>query len=374
MRITAFLKGLIREAGLSAINQRAASIITAGVVMASVLAVLLTTGRTVGAEHAVLSSIDSASIRTVIYTIEGQPIPANTVQKVAAIEQVDWVAGFGIVQETKNQYNPDSKTVFTRDVYTTDFAPFGITKITQSDLQNVPVGSQRAYVSEAAKKDLGLPEVGGGILDSSGMVYPVAGTLIMPTFLEFTPSQALIPRPMTAEQKIFQLVVTVENPEDLALVTKTVYTMLDVSENTKVKVRSGEEAGKLRAVVEDSMSGYSRQLVLGVLAVMTLLEMAILYGFVLLRRKDFGRRRALGASRPLIVALVLTQTALLAIFGATIGVVVSTVISLATQSPLPPPDFTIATWVLVVGSGIISALIPAIVASRRDPITELRVP
>lgn len=56
----------------------------------------------------------------------------------------------------------------------------------------------------------------------------------------------------------------------------------------------------------------------------------------------YGRRRALGASRPLIAALVLAQSACVVVPGAV--------------------------------TGALAALVPAVIAARRDPLAELRVP
>ena len=52
-------RAIIREAADSAWSQRVASVIFMVIVAAMCSSVLLTTGRTVGAEDAVLSSIDS---------------------------------------------------------------------------------------------------------------------------------------------------------------------------------------------------------------------------------------------------------------------------------------------------------------------------
>jgi putative ABC transport system permease protein len=99
-----------------------------------------------------------------------------------------------------------------------------------------------------------------------------------------------------------------------------------------------------------------------------------LTGLVTLRRKDFGRRRALGAPRSLIILLVLTQTAGLALTGVIIGSGVATVVLFAGGDPLPGIAFTGAIAVLAMAVSLGAALVPAIIASRRDPITELRVP
>lgn len=94
----------------------------------------------------------------------------------------------------------------------------------------------------------------------------------------------------------------------------------------------------------------------------------------MLRRNDFGRRRALGASQGLIVGLLLTQVSLLSAAVASIRCAVAAIGLAATGDPLPGPDFFAAVAALAVAVGAIAAAIPAVAAARRDPLTELRVP
>lgn len=100
----------------------------------------------------------------------------------------------------------------------------------------------------------------------------------------------------------------------------------------------------------------------------------LLYGLVMMRRNDFGRRRALGATRGFIVRLLLTQTGLLAVAGVLLDLVAAVVVLVASGDPLPGPAFMVAIGVLALAATLLAALIPALVVSRREPINELRVP
>ncbi|GGR30650.1 ABC transporter permease [Agromyces mediolanus] len=92
------------------------------------------------------------------------------------------------------------------------------------------------------------------------------------------------------------------------------------------------------------------------------------------RRHGRGRRRALGASRRLIVRLLLIQTLILALTGALIGTTVSVLVLELGSDPLPPPAYLFSVGVLSVAVAVLASVIPAIVASRREPVAELRVP
>lgn len=150
--------------------------------------------------------------------------------------------------------------------------------------------------------------------------------------------------------------------------------MLAVDDPNKVAVQTSESLAQLRGMIKSQLGSSSRALVLGLLSITALLVAGILYGLVMMRRKDFGRRRALGATRGYIVTLLMAQTALLALVGAGVGFAISLLLALVFGDPLPHPAFVGALAVLAVVSALIAALAPAIVASRREPIRELRVP
>ena len=88
----------------------------------------------------------------------------------------------------------------------------------------------------------------------------------------------------------------------------------------------------------------------------TAITLVIVWGFVLSRRKDLGRRRALGATRATIIALVVGQVALTAALASAIGALLCTATLALLNTPTPP------------------ASLPAIFAANRDPLHELRVP
>jgi putative ABC transport system permease protein len=153
-----------------------------------------------------------------------------------------------------------------------------------------------------------------------------------------------------------------------------VQSVLAVDDPTKIKVTTSESLATLRALVQGQLGSFGRSLVIVIFALTAVLVAAILYGLVMLRRRDFGRRRALGASRGLIVGLLLTQTAFLSLIGASAGTVIALISLKVTGDPLPGLEFLIALDVLAIVVGVLAALVPAIVASRRDPLKELRVP
>ncbi len=137
-------------------------------------------------------------------------------------------------------------------------------------------------------------------------------------------------------------------------------------------VQTSENLATLRALIEGQLGGYGHALTLGILTLTAILVGAILYGIVMLRRKDFGRRRALGASRTLIIGLLLTQTALLAAAGAIMGSAVAHATLVITGDPQPGWEYTLGVATLATTIGIAAALIPR--PRRRTPRTHPRTP
>lgn len=83
---------------------------------------------------------------------------------------------------------------------------------------------------------------------------------------------------------------------------------------------------------------------------------------------------ALGASRGFIIALLLSQTLFLALIGVVLGAASAIATFASTSGLLPNPSFVAAIGVLAAATAVLASVLPAIVAARRQPITELRVP
>ena len=94
----------------------------------------------------------------------------------------------------------------------------------------------------------------------------------------------------------------------------------------------------------------------------------------MMRRRDYGRRRALGASQRLIVGLVLLQSAVLAVIGSLLGALASFVTLQTMASPQPGLPYYAAVCTLAVAISVLASVLPAAWAARREPAHELRVP
>ena len=197
----------------------------------------------------------------------------------------------------------------------------------------------------------------------------------MPDFIETLQPLLVVPQPPEASSDpVNVLIVVAERPDLVSPVADAVLSVLAVDDPSLVTVQTSETLAQLRAIVEGQLGSFGRGLVLVMLALTGMLVATILFSLVMMRRKDFGRRRALGASQGLIVGLLLIQILALSIVGVLAGSVISVIALMASGDPLPGPAFFAAIGILAIATALLAAILPAIAAANREPIKELRVP
>lgn len=225
MNVPGFVLAVRREALAGALAQRVATAVTACMVAGMCLVVLLTTGRTVATEQAVLRSFDSLDTRTVTLVAEPRAaLDSSFLARVAGIDQVSL-----------------------RDR-----------------------GSHPARVP------------GGG--ENRGSRLPTQhGALI------------LVPEVVAGDEPV-TIVVVADDANHVGSVVAALRAVLGVADPSSVSIATSDNVAALRSVVEGELGAQSRQLVLLVFGATAALVSLILFGLVLLRRRDFGRRRALGAN------------------------------------------------------------------------------
>jgi putative ABC transport system permease protein len=168
--------------------------------------------------------------------------------------------------------------------------------------------------------------------------------------------------------------VLASSPDQVGAVADAALSVLDPDDPTSVGVQTSEALAQVRAAVRGELGRYGRQLVTMVLAAGLVLVALTLYGAVTGRRRDFGRRRALGASRSAIVTLVCLQTLVVALLGALAGTLIGAALIWRWTNTISDPSFAGAVATLAVIAATLAAIPPALVAAYRDPVRILRVP
>jgi putative ABC transport system permease protein len=359
---------VIREALRAAVAQRVASVVCLVIVAGMCATVVLTSGRTAATESAVLATIDSAGTRAI--TVRAEPsagLDSTVVDRLAGVRGIDWMVALGPATDTVNSAVPGGERVPLRTAWGSDVLDLAAPA-------RSPVAGA-TWASQAALDALGMLQPAGSLTPvDGGATLPVVGRVR--TDERLTGLEPLVLRPAGPDEvgAVAVLVVITRTASDVAAVTATVQSVLDITDPSRVTVTTSEDLADLRAVVSGQLGGSGRSLVLIVLGASAVLVAAILHGLVLLRRKDDGRRRALGATRALVLALVLAQTAAPAAVGAVAGTGGAALVLALRDQPVPAPSYLLALAVLAVGVAVLAALAPAVSAARRDPLTELRVP
>lgn len=369
---------LLREGVKIARSQPVASLVTALVVALVCGVILSTTGQSAAAEARVLRGIDDAGTRfVVVEDSEGEGrIFASSVTRVAALSDVEWVLGLSPVLDVRNAALGDASTPVPARVFYGQLP------------HQVRLGGRRpepgdALVGRQARRDLRLIRAAGGVSDPS-LDAAIVGSFSARSPLDFLDRSVLIaPSPPDAGAKsdegtrerplIQSLYVMVSDVHRVDAVTTLLRQVIE-SETSGYSVRAPAELVEIRAVVADELGASSRRLLLAVLGIGLLIIAVTLTGAVSQRRRDFGRRRALGATRSAIIVLVLTQTAAASLVGASVGVAGGLVAVWQLAGSLPSGTFVLGVTVLAVLAALVAALPPAGLAATRDPVQILRVP
>ena len=360
------LAGLWSEAIRMALATPIASAVTGIVIAGVVVSILLTTGQTVRAERDVLARIDDAGTRTIVAVDPERRahLDAGAVDRIAALSTVERVIGLGYAVDARNAaIGPAATPVALRSFRGS---------LDGIDVDGRPPRPGEALVGIAAIGKAGL-ELPVGALEVDGTQLAVVGSFDADEPFEELDGTLLAP-PWRDDDPLRSVHVVVTSPGAVAQTRAAVAMLLGAEDPTAVAFETSQVLADVRAAVQGELGRFSRRLVLGVLAGGLVFVGLVVYGSVTFRRQDFGRRRALGASRGTIVALIAAQYLSVAVVGAGVGVVAAGVVVVRWTGALPDPAFTGAIVILTLLATAAATLVPALVAAYRDPVRVLRVP
>lgn len=345
-------------------GQLVASVLTFVMVAVMALAALVTSGRAAAAEDAVLAQIDSQGTRTIVVRGRsgGDLLPAALVTQIARVGQVESVVG---LSESTSVNTPSAPRATATGLRTMVLPEAG------AEASDVVRGSQQTLLA------LGLVDGQGVVTDDVGREYLVTRAGDLPEAVRDL--EPLLVRQVDAVEvdpalALTTLVVVADAPEHVAALSATLVDLIAAPDLRELTMDTSQTLAAVRLAVAGELSTYSRTTALLVLTGAGAMVSAVLGALVVLRRRDYGRRRALGATRGLIVALLELQTAMTAAAGALAGTAGALGV-LALQDATPPPAaYCVAVGILAVLAAALGALPPALFAATRQPITELRMP
>lgn len=337
------------------------------VVLAMVTGILTSAGRSDAAASAILDRIDTASARSVVIADPSAQagLSGDSVAALQALSGIDWVLGLGPAQDLRNAAVPSGDPVPMRAVSGDIGAALGL------DLEQLPDGA--ALASSAGAARLGLSQGVGAARTAEQSEVVIAGTYTPPGWLDPLRESVILsaPNPPGTLAFIIVLATSIETVPQLITAARAVIVAEDPN---LVSVVGSTVLADLEQVVSGDLASYTQAIVLGVLGLGAFATAVALLGLLGLRNVDFGRRRALGASRGQLIGLTLLHILLAGILGAVAGVAVSLIGLALLLDSLPSPGFILGTAGLSILTAVVAATPPALRAAAQDPVAVLRTP
>ncbi|QDW61376.1 FtsX-like permease family protein [Oerskovia sp. KBS0722] len=374
---------LVADGVKSALAQPVATATAALVVAIVCLVVFATTGQSAAAERAVMDRIDGVGTRLVTaFDQSGNAhMQARGVEDLARLDSVSWAFALGSVTDVRNADTAGlSPGVALRPLFG------GLPPALEVTTGRSPREGE-AVVGVDAARTLGLAD-GVGIVTDGPRSWPVVGVYEAVGPLASLSTGVLVPSPTTPHppsgpgaslgasppveaRYLYAMATDVSAVDSLAAALPAV---VPAAEPRQITVETPDGALALREVVAGELGASSRQLMAVVLGVGLALITVTMLGAVAGRRRDFGRRRALGATRTAIIVLVLVQTTVAGLAGTALGVGGGLAAVHHLTGTLPDPSFTTGVATLAVLIALAGAVPPALAAAHQDPVRILRVP
>ncbi len=356
----------IREAWASARASRVPSALIALLAVMMCAGTLATVGRTVSAEREIQARMDDAGSKVVVLRdLQRKALfPASVVDATDHLSVTDRAVGISVPMDVVNgAVGPGSTAVPAWTV-------IGRLPAVAHLVAGRWPRPGEALVSQGVRTRIGLVDGYGWVTSGSDDIAVVGTYRVRSPFNDMASGVLIAALP---DDEATALHVVARDARDARRVEALALAIVGASSAQDLGVDSPVTLAELQQTVGRDLGGFNRSLVLGVMGVGAALVGIVVLADVLLRRKDLGRRRALGATRATIVALVVLRTALPALVGAVVGAGLGLWVS-SRLGASPGLSFAGAVGVLSVLAAVVSAVAPAVFAARRDPVEVLRTP
>lgn len=333
-------------------------------------ATLSTVGRTAAAEAQISERLDAAGSRVLVVADirRGELLPAAIVQQAQGLSTVERAIGVTVPVDVTNAAVGAGGTRVPAWTITGD-----LPDLATLDAGRWP-GPGEALVSSTALNTFGMDDPVGAAVVVTGTLnqdYSIVGSFTpREPFGDYGAGLVIAAPPGTVSDSLH---VVLTSAEQASATQSLVLALVAAPSFDAITVQSPVGLAQLQAEVTGDFGTFGRALLLAVLGAGALLVAIVVLADVLVRRKDLGRRRALGATRTTIISLVIGRTLVPAILGAAIGAAVG--IQLASEwAAAPPVSFTAGTIILALLAATLSAVLPAVYAAHQDPVRVLRTP
>lgn len=359
------ISALIKETAGSLRGQKVAVAMIGLLVAAMCATVVISAGRAEAAQRQVAARVEAAGSRQLIITDQtgGPLVSAAAVAVLGSAQGVEAAAGIGTARDVTNGGVGSGGNLVTAWPILGDLAKVG--RLTGGRWPR----PGEALASEGGLRALGLDVPVGWVIDKSGSQHPVVGSYVpRPGFEDL---DGILITDTTDTTPTLRVIVT--NAAAAAGVQSLAISVLDPANPAQLRITSPTALAELEQLVSGDLGAYARTLTVISLGSATLLIAIVVLSQVLLQRRDIGRRRALGAPRWSVIALIIGQAAIPALLGAILGTGAALFVAARTGAT---PTITLATAAVILGvlAAVLAAVLPAAIAAWRDPVRVLRTP
>ncbi|MCC6375607.1 MAG: hypothetical protein IT191_01165 [Microbacteriaceae bacterium] len=344
------------------------TVVAVFVAFAGTLSIFATTGVAIASQQRTIDLINSAEGRLItISDPQGDAgLSERSITAIKSISGVDWVLGVSPAHDFVNSALPGGTSVPVRNFFGDLPAPI-------STGHPGVLGPGQALAGPGVARKLGLAD-GVGAIENRTEKAVIVGSFSASSPLTSLNSGVIMRPNSDTGARLLRLWVSVEDVAQLQPVAAAVSKALVVEKPGGIQTKLSPDLARLSGDVVTGLRQDAALTITGLLFAVAVLIGALQFGRVASTAKDIGRRRALGASRSVIVAQVLINAGLTGLIGAIAGVLVGLVLSVVIAGQLPGFGFSAAVAVLMVLASLIGAIAPAIRAARLDPVRILRVP
>jgi len=357
--------------GISARPIRAFAV--AASVAVAVAAVVATSGRTEATRRAIIAHLEDPSARLIRVVSQAGPdgFDPRTIERLAALDAVEWIAGFGSAgtlvrnpslgdSTTGNAGQPVGSRLFWGRLLGGPLIRLGGGR---------PPGDGEAVVGQRAAVTLGLADRSGLLDDERRGRLAAVGVFAAGGPVADLAAFVLVPG--RADEQPTELLVLARRAVEVEAVVRLLPGLLGPG-GERAAIHRADELLALRSALAAEAGALDGAVLLLALAASAFIVGSVLFGAIEARRREFGLRRTQGATRSTIGALIVAETTVLSGAGAVIGGPLGAALVVASAGSWPDLLLVLAVGVLVVLSAILGAIPPAIVAAVREPLYVLR--
>jgi putative ABC transport system permease protein len=359
------LRALLRESWAATRSRLVPGLMVAALCAGMCAATLATVGRTAGTEADVLARLEQAGSRqlVVIDRVAGGWLTDTVVASVAALSCVERAVGLTPAADVRSGSLPGGGTPVPA------WGVVGSIAAVADIVSGRQPGPGEAVASRAALRALGHDGPTGYVVQGDSE-YPVVGVFEARQPFTDLADGILVSAPPGV--RAVQLHVIAATAPAVGVTEQLTLAIIAARLPSDLAVQSATGLADLQAGIAGDLTVFSRQLLLLVLGSGALLTAVVVLADTLVRRADLGRRRALGASRAVIVALVVLRGLMAGLAGVVVGTA-GALIALHQWGVAVPASFTAGTAVLALLVTVLASLGPALYAALRDPVSVLRV-